>query len=265
MKLSRPLVILDLETTGTWIDKDKIVEIGMIKCFPDGEKQIYEKRVNPGMPIPKESREITGIADEDVKNAPYFASIADEVLAFLEGADIGGFNIQRFDLPLLAREFSSIGKTFSWQLRTVYDAQKIYHVHEKRDLTAAYKFYCDKDLVGAHAALADSEATLDVLSSQLSKYGGGDDAIEALKEFDYQQRNEFYDTGRRIRWWNGDLYMMFGKYARKESLKTVAKIDRAYLQWILSQKFSDEVKDLVEGALEGNFPVYEEWVKEITR
>ncbi len=254
MKLTRPLVILDLETTGIWIEKDRIIEIGMIRCLPDGTRTTYEKRVNPGLPIPAAVSQITGITDKDVKDAPYFRSIANEVLAFLGDADFGGFNLERFDLPLLSREFSDNGLKFEWKSRAVYDAQKIYHLHEKRDLTAAYQFYCGKDLGNAHSALADSEATLEVLSAQSKQYGEESGHIETLKPFEYQARAEFFDAGKKFRWWNGELYMMFGKYARKQNLKEIVKKDRGYLEWILSKDFSDEVKELVEGALAGHFP-----------
>jgi DNA polymerase III subunit epsilon len=254
MKLTRPLVVLDLETTGMWIEKDRIIEIGMIRCMPDGKNETYEKRVNPGILIPAEVTAVTGITNEDVKDAPHFRDIAQEVMAFLAGADLGGFNLERFDLPLLAREFSDNNLEFKWENRAIYDAQKIYHLHEKRDLTAAYAFYCHKDLVDAHSALGDVRATLEVIDSQVKKYGNGMDTIEALRDFDYKERTEFYDAGRKFRWWNGELYMMFGKYARRESLKKIAEKDRGYLEWILSQNFSDDVKELVEGALEGHFP-----------
>jgi len=257
MRITRPLVVLDLETTGTWIEKDRIIEIGMIRVEPDGTQKIYEHRVNPGMPIPPEVTVVTGIRNEDVKNSPFFRELAAEVMHFIGDADLAGFNLERFDLPLLAREFSDNGMNFQWQNRTIYDAQKIYHLHEKRDLTAAYSFYCHKDLIDAHSALADVRATLDVLTAQVTKYGKGQENIEALREFDYQQRSEFYDSTKKFRWWNGELYMMFGKYAKKESLKKVAEKDRGYLQWILAQDFSDEVKNLVEDALDGHFPVYE--------
>jgi len=256
VKLKKPLVILDLETTGTWVEKDRIIEIGMIRCLPDGKQEIYERRINPGMPIPAQVTDITGIKDEDVKEAPYFREVASEIIDFLKGVDIAGFNVERFDLPLLVRELKEAGHGFDWNNRKIYDAQKIYHIHEKRDLTAAYKFYCNEDLKDAHSALADSKATLDVLAAQLKKYGKGSSDIEALEGFDYQKREKFYDKDRKFKWWNGELYMMFGKYARKASLKDVAKKDRGYLEWILSQNFSEEVKDLVEGALEGHFPTY---------
>ncbi|MDP2652674.1 MAG: 3'-5' exonuclease [Candidatus Omnitrophota bacterium] len=257
MKLSRPLIVLDLETTGTWIEKDRIIEIGMIRCLPGGDRTTYEQKVNPGMPIPAEVQEVTGISDEDVKYAPRFKDIAAEVVNYLEGADLAGFNLERFDMPILAREVADANLSLDFKGRTVYDAQKIYHLHERRDLTAAYKYYCDHDLTDAHSALADSRATLEVLEAQLKKYGNGSDFIEALKQFDYKKRSEFYDADRKFRWWNGELYMMFGKYARRDNLKEVAKNDRSYLEWILTQNFSDEVKDLVERALEGKFPSWD--------
>ncbi|MFA5260571.1 MAG: 3'-5' exonuclease, partial [Candidatus Omnitrophota bacterium] len=117
MKIERPLVVLDLETTGTWIDKDRIIEIGLIRCLPDGGRLYYEKKVNPGMPIPPEVVDVTGISNDDVKDAPYFRQIAGEVLEFLADADLAGFNVERFDLPLLTREFSEIGMEFDYSRR----------------------------------------------------------------------------------------------------------------------------------------------------
>ena len=254
MKLSKPLVILDLETTGIWIEKDKIIEIAMIKVFPDETRTTYSSYVNPGMPIPPEVTEVTGIKDADVKDAPKFRDISSEVFRFLEEADIGGFNVERFDLPLLERELTECGIKFEWSKRSIYDAQKVYHLHNKRDLTAAYEFYCGKELKDAHSALADTQATLDVLIAQVAKHGNGNDSVEALKEFDYRKRTEFFDSDRKLRWWNGELYMMFGKYARKASLQEITKTDRPYLEWILKQDFREDVKDVVEQALEGKFP-----------
>src|SRR5262249_10841628 len=146
MKLTRPLVVLDLEATGIWIEKDRIIEIGMVKATPDGQQEVYSTRVNPCIPIPPVVTELTGISDADVRSAPGFSTIAPKVLAFLEGADLGGFNAERFDLPLLAREFADAGIKFDYAGRTVYDAQKIYHLNERRDLFAAYSFYCRQEL-----------------------------------------------------------------------------------------------------------------------
>lgn len=254
MRLHKDLVVLDLETTGTWIEKDRIIEIGLVKMSASGGKVSYVRRVNPGIPIPAIVTRLTGISDQDVREALPFRRIAAEVVEFLEGADLGGFNIERFDLPLLERELFEAGLRFEWRGRQIYDAQKIYHLHERRDLTAAYRFYCGKDLTQAHTALADAEATYDILKAQLAKYCHATDAIEGLADFEYDTSLDFYDQERRFRWWNGELYFMFGKYARKQNLREVASKDTAYLKWMLEGDFSSQVKDLVRAALEGRFP-----------
>lgn len=258
MKIKHTLVVLDLETTGVWVEKDKIVEIAMIKCYPDGTRKQYLQRVNPGILIPPQVTKLIGISNEDVQDEPYFKQIAREVLDFTEDADLAGFNVERFDLPLLEREMFESGLKFDWQKRTIYDSQKIYHLKEKRDLTAAYQFYCSKNLENAHTALADAQATLEILSSQVDRYGTGDHELESLGEFNYATLSDYYDEGRRFRWWNGKLYPMFGKYAKRYSLQEMTQKDPKYLEWILSSDFSDDVKVLVQDALQGKFPVYEE-------
>jgi DNA polymerase III subunit epsilon len=254
MKLTTPLVVLDLETTGIWIEKDRIIEIGMVKVFPDGNQEIYSTKVNPCMPIPATVSELTGIKDADVKDAPSFGTIAGKVLAFLEGSDLGGFNVERFDLPLLAREFADAGIKFDYAGRAVYDAQKIYHLHERRDLFAAFAFYCNGNLKDAHSATADAQATLAILQEQLKRYAAPREDIESLKSFEYKQLSEYFDNERKFRWWNGDLYMTFGKYAKKEPLKVIAKKDPHYLEWVLDKDFSDEVKNMIQGVLSGKYP-----------
>ncbi len=254
MKLTKTLVVLDLETTGIWIEKDKIIEIGMIKCFVNGIRESYCKRVNPGMPIPPIVSEITGIKDDDVKDAPLFFTLAKEVLDFIGDADLAGFNVERFDIPLLSRELQEAGLALDLGGRYVYDAQKIFHLNNKRDLSAAYQFYCHKELQGAHSALVDTQATLDILVAQIDAYGQETSQIDVLRDFEYKQTSEFFDAERKFRWWNGELYMMFGKYARTESLRSIAQKDTSYLQWILTKDFSDEVKVMIQGVLNGKFP-----------
>ncbi len=254
MKIFHSLVVLDLETTGVWVDRDKIIEIAMVKSFPDGRKETYLKKVNPGVPIPAVISQLIGITDADVKDAPAFKDIAKEVLVFVGDSDLAGFNIEKFDLPLLEREVREANLQFNWKAHKVYDAQRVYHLNEKRDLYAAYKFYCDKNLDNAHSALADAQATLEILEAQVAKYGNGDGNVEHLGQYRYRSTEEFYGREKKFRWWNGNLYMMFGKYANKYTLQEIVQKDRGYLEWILSAQFSEDVKELVESALNGRFP-----------
>lgn len=253
MKLTHNLIVLDLETTGIWIEKDRIIEIAMVKCLREGGTESYVRRVNPGIPIPPIVTKITGIADKDVAAAPSFRELAADVVAFAGDADFAGFNVERFDLPLLEREVFDAGLRLEWRHRTVYDCQKIYHIHEKRDLTAAYKFYCQKELKNAHSALGDTEAALEILRAQIGKYGAGNEYIESLIDFDYEPSTDFFDDERKFRWWNGELYPVFGKYARKHSLREIAERDRAYLEWLMTTDFDDKVKKMLTGVLSGSF------------
>ncbi len=254
MKIIKPLVVLDLETTGTWIEKDRIIEIGMVKLLPDGTKETFDMKVNPCMPIPAVITELTGISDADVKDAPSFSLIGGKVIAFIGDADIGGFNVERFDIPLLNRELSDAGLRLDYTGRFIYDAQKVYHLHERRDLSAAYAFYCHQELKDAHSASADAQATLGILQEQIKRYAGGREDIEALKDFNYKQTSEYFDSERKFRWWNGELYMTFGKYAKKESLKQIARKDPPYLQWIMDKDFSEDVKQMVQAVINGQHP-----------
>lgn len=170
LALERPLVFIDLETTGVSPVTDRIVELAMIKVHPDGRRETITRRVNPGVPIPPESSRLHGITDADVAAAPVFARIADEVRAFIGDADLAGFNIHRFDLPVLPRELADAGRPLAMDGRAVVDAQVIYHRRVPRDLAAAYRLYCGKELVGAHGAAADIEACVEVLEAQLAVY-----------------------------------------------------------------------------------------------
>lgn len=254
IKISRPLVVLDLETTGTWVEKDRIVEIGMIKLAPDGTRQDYVQRVNPGMSIPPDVIRIINITDDDLKDAPHFEDVAGKALEFIGASDLAGFNIRRFDLPLLEREFINAGHSFHWRDRIVYDAQKIYHVHEKRDLVAAYQLYCNRELRAAHSALGDAEATMEILAAQIEKYGCEEEGIESLKDVDYERSSRYFDQERKFCWWNGELYPTFGKYGRKKHIRDIFNEDPRYLEWILAADFNEEIKALVGKALGGEFP-----------
>ena len=254
MKIKKTLIALDIESTGVWVEKDKIIEIALIQFSPGGAKKTLHTRVNPGMPIPAVVTQLTGIADADVKDAPYFKDVAAKILDFIGTSDFAGFNIERFDLPLLKREFEEVGIRFDWEGCKIYDAQKVYHLNEKRDLSAAFQFYCGKELTGAHSALADTEAVYLILEKQVEKYGQGQEDIGILEQFQYESHFDFYDEERKFCWWNGKLYPMFGKYGRKLSLEEIVKTEAGYLKWILTKDFSDSVKAIVRAALNGEIP-----------
>ena len=170
LNLKRPIIFFDLETTGIDTAKDRIVEISMVKINPDGERTVKTRRINPGMHIPAEATAIHGITDDDVKECPSFAQIARSLAQFIEGCDFGGFNSNRFDLPMLVEEFMRAGVEVDFRRRKFIDVQNIFHKLEQRTLIAAYKFYCDKDLTDAHSAEADTLATYEVLCAQLDRY-----------------------------------------------------------------------------------------------
>ena len=172
LNLKNPIVFFDLEATGTNVGTDRIVEISLVKLFPDDQKEIYTQRVHPTIPIPLESSLIHGIYDADVKDKPYFKDIAKDVQQFIGGADLAGFNVLKYDIPLLVEEFLRSGIDFDLDKRNLLDAQKIFHLMEKRNLSAAYKFYCGKTLENAHSAEADTLATLEVFRSQVVRYAG---------------------------------------------------------------------------------------------
>ncbi len=170
LNLKRPIVFFDLETTGVDASKDRIVEISMIKVMPDGTEDTRTRRINPGMPIPAEATAVHGITDADVADEPKFAQVAKSLEEFIRGCDFGGFNSNRFDLPLLVEEFMRAGLSVDLKRRKFIDVQNIFHKKEQRTLVAAYKFYCDKELEDAHSAEADTRATYEVLKAQLDRY-----------------------------------------------------------------------------------------------
>ena len=155
---------------------------------------------------------------------------------------------------MLERELIAAGLKFELGNRVIYDSQKIYNVHEKRNLTAAYKFYCNKPLNNAHSALDDAEATLEILAEQINKYGAPEEGLQSLRGIDYERSLDYFDKERKFRWWNGELYPMFGKFARRHNIKELAKENSDYLEWILRKDFSEEVKSMIQNALAGTFP-----------
>jgi DNA polymerase-3 subunit epsilon len=235
LQLTRPLAVIDLETTGTNVATDRIIEIAVIKVMPDRSVQNKVKRINPGMPIPAGSTAIHGISDDDVKDAPLFKQVANEFRQFLEHCDIAGYNSNRFDIPMLVEEFLRAGLTFEVDNRRFIDVQKIFHLMEKRTLGAAYKFYCDKDLTNAHSAEADALATFEILEAQLVRYESQLKAdVDALAAF--TKEDEYVDFARRIVMQNGVEMFNFGKY-KGRAVREVLKAEPQYYDWMMKADF----------------------------
>lgn len=252
LRLERPLVCFDLETTGPDVTKDRIVQIAMIRVEPDGSRRAWESLVDPEVPIPPEATRVHGITDDDVRGAPPLAKLAPRILETLEGADVAGFNSARFDLPLLAARLAEAGHTLDVSGRRHVDALRIYHERERRDLAAAYRLYCGRELVGAHSALADAEATLEVLEGQLAKYDDLPREIDGLHEVCVDRR--FVDADRKFQWdGGGDAVFAFSKH-RGRRLREVAAEEPGFLKWMLNADFTAEVRQIVREALAGRFP-----------
>ena len=250
LELARPLVVFDTETTGTDPLRDRIVEIAAVRLERDGSRTNYERRVNPGVPIPAEATAIHGIRDEDVVGLPPFGAIAEEVIAFLEGCDLGGYNVGRFDIPILETELRRVGMVLRLDGISIVDPQRIFFLREPRDLTAAYRFYCGRDLVGAHGARADAEATLDVLLGQLVKYTALPRTPAALHEM---LSEDLVDLEGKFRWRNGEVILAFGQN-KGRSLRELAQKSPDYLRWMIQKDFSESVKSIARNALDGKFP-----------
>lgn len=235
LKLYKPLCVFDLETTGTNVGKDRIVEICILKVNPDASRESKTWKVNPEMPIPKESSAIHGIYDEDVVNAPTFKDIASKILEMISGSDLGGFNSNRFDVPLLAEELLRAGLDFDLSKFKLVDAQTIYHKMEPRNLSAAYNFYCQKTLENAHSAEADVLATFEVLDAQVGHYEDLPNEIAGLSEFSFHSK--FADLAGMIHFNEKDQEIFaFGKY-KGQVVKDVFQKDIGYYGWLQSADF----------------------------
>jgi DNA polymerase-3 subunit epsilon len=240
LNLNRPLIIFDLETTGISISKDRIVEISCIKIFPNGEEEIRTQRINPQMPIPAEVTAIHGISDADVADKPTFANVAREFALFMQGCDFGGFNSNKFDFPMLVEEFLRAGIDFDPENRKFVDAQRIFHMMEPRNLKAAYKFYCNKDLENAHSAEADTRATWEVLKSQVERYPQLQNNIDYLHQVSGQSNNVDL-AGRMVFNDKGVEVFNFGKHKNKPVLQLL-KTEPSYYQWMMDNDFSLDTK-----------------------
>ena len=243
LNLKRPIIFFDLETTGVDTARDRIVEISMIKIMPDGEEITRTRRLNPGMPIPAEATAVHGITDEDVKDAPTFAQVARSLEQFIRGCDFGGFNSNRFDLPVLVEDFLRAGVDVDLKRRRFIDVQNIFHKKEQRTLVAAYKFYCDKELDDAHSAEADTRATYEVLKAQLDRYPDLRNDVDALAE--YSCRAEAADYAGRILYnETGEEVCGFGTY-RGRSVAEVFRAEPSYYAWMMNGDFPLYTKKVI--------------------
>lgn len=256
LNLRKPLAFFDLETTGTNVSSDRIVEIAIVKVMPDGqihskpEKMGAEHRfiIDPTVPIPIESSLVHGIYDEDVKGKPTFADVADKLYKFLYDCDLGGFNSNRFDVPLLAEEFLRVGIDFSLENRNLIDVQVIFHMMEQRNLKAGYKFYCGKDLDDAHEALPDAMATFEIFEAMLDRYSDTEvedkdgntikpvvNDMDAISSF-FQHKKHADLMGRLVYNDEEEVVFNFGKYKGK-SVKEVLDTDPGYYGWMMNGDF----------------------------
>lgn len=243
LNLRNPLVFFDLETTGVNITKDRIVELSYIKVMPNGTEIKKTTRVNPEMHIPESATALHHITDEDVKDKPTFKEIAKSLANDFEGCDFAGFNSNRFDIPLLMEEFLRVGVNFDISKRKFIDIQTIFHKMEQRTLTAAYKFYCNKDLDNAHSANADTEATYEVLQAQLERYPNLENDVDFLSKFSSQNRN--VDLAGRIVLNDDNVEVFnFGKY-KGQPVADVLKKDTGYFGWIMQGDFPQNTKNVL--------------------
>lgn len=257
--LEKDLCFIDLEATGLHVIQDRIIQIGMIKYPADGSpERELNLLVNPGVPIKADALAVHGISADDVANKPPFGEIAEQVVAFIGDADLSGYNCLGFDVPMLLEELHRAGYDFEMEGRNVIDVQRIFYKMEPRNLAAAYRFYCDKNMENAHDAMADVRATAEILKGQLKMYEGQDlkkddgEVIANPVRNDMEKLHEFIndynmiDATRRLKYDNkGKVVFNFGKYAGREVAPLLAN-DKQYLNWILKKDFSYQVKYIVQ-------------------
>ena len=241
LNLVNPIVFFDLETTGINISKDRIVEVSILKVSPNGKEESKTWRVNPEMHIPEESTAIHGITDEDVQTCPTFKEIAKTLAAMIKGCDLAGYNSNRFDIPMLAEEFLRVGVDVDLNKRKFVDVQTIFHKMEQRTLSAAYRFYCDKDLANAHTATADTMATYEVLKAQLDRYPSLKNDINFLSEFSSFTNNVDF-AGRMIYNDKKEEVINFGKY-KGRLVTEVLSTDPSFYDWVMKGDFPLNTKN----------------------
>ncbi len=251
LRLTRPMVSFDLETTGLDIASDRIVEICCVKLHIDGRREVRTQRLNPGRPIAPQATAVHGITDADVAGSPRFEQAAADLHAFFVGCDLTGFNIEHFDLPLLTNEFGRAGRTFPAPDTKVIDSFRIFTMREPRDLSAALRFYCNRELTAAHHAEADALAAADVLLAQVDRYSDLPSGVEGLHAV--CRPPDWLDGQGKIVWVDDEATISFGKNKGK-SLRLLVENDPSYLQWICRGNFAPDTIEIVRAALQGVFP-----------
>jgi len=239
LQLKKPLAFIDLETTGTNMGTDRIIEIAIVKILPDGTKNIKRKIVNPEIPIPQSSTDIHGFTNEMVKDAPVFKQVAQELKQMLDGCDIAGYNSNRFDIPLLVEEFLRAGVEFDIKGRKLLDVQKIFHQMEQRTLSAAYKFYCNKTHEAAHSAEADASITYEIFLAQLERYPVLGNTVDTVLKTVGEE--VIVDFARRFVFENGIEIFNFGKF-KGRSVSEVLRIEPQYYDWMMKGDFPQHTK-----------------------
>lgn len=244
--LKKPIIVFDLETTGLSLIKDRIVELAYYKYFPDGRVEQADMLINPEMSIPPEVTAVHGLTDDDVKDQPTFQEKSNELWQAFNDCYYSGFNVVRFDLPLLRQEFLRCGKDFSFHPMDIIDAKVIYHAMEPRTLSAAYKHYCHKEHEEAHEALGDVKVTAEIITEQIKLYGQ-----EAIQKIHEDTLKDYVDVEARFYREAGEIYFAFSKF-KDRSLSSVAKTDPTFLRWILQADFSEDSKNVVRDFLKNN-------------
>ncbi len=246
LNLKKPIVFFDLETTGTDHVKDRIVELAFVKLLPDGKREKYVKRVNPGIPIPPEVTAIHGISDKDVADSPTFKQIAHHLFDWIKGCDLGGYNSSKFDLPLLAEEFLRVGINVDFTDRHMVDVQQIFFKMEARTLSAALSFYCNKQLDNAHSAEADIDATIEVLEAQLDRYANLGNDVPSLHQF--TNNDDYVDYARRIVMKDGHPVFNFGKHKGRK-VEDIFNAEPQYYDWMMQADFALHTKQKISEIL----------------
>jgi len=255
LNLKKPIAFFDLETTGINISEDRVLEIAIIKVNPDGSEETKAMRINPTIPIPLESSLIHGIYEDDIKDALTFKEAAKDLSNFIKGCDLGGYNLIKFDIPVLAEEFLRADVDFTLENRKVVDAQRIFFMMEPRTLTAAYKFYCKKKLEGAHGALADTKATLDVFKAQLDHYEGEkiedkdgnliEPVVNDMNKIHELTAGKFADLSGRLGFNDkGIVVFNFGKHKNKP-VAEIFKLEPGYYEWMMRGDFPQYTKNIL--------------------